>query len=99
MRDQMLHPVAMSERPKISVQILPAEVGAHVGLLGALAIASFPDIPGMVYLETPDEGTISREPARVERLMVTFDTLRTDALGARASRDLIRKVAEETWTA
>lgn len=99
MHNQLLHIAEMSERPRVSVQVLPVDVGEHVGLLGAFIIASFPDIPGMVYLETHDEGTISREPARVERMMVTFDTLRVDALGARASRDLIRKVAEETWTA
>ena len=99
MHDQLLHLVEMSERPRITVQVLPADVGANVGLLGGFATASFPDIPGMIYLETPDEGTIVREPARVERMMVTFDTLRADALGARASRDLIRRVAEETWTA
>lgn len=99
MHDQLLHIAEMAERPRISVQVLPADVGEHVGLLGAFATASFSDIPGMVYLETPDEGTVSREPARVERMMVTFDTLRADALGARASRDLIRKVAEEKWTA
>lgn len=99
MHNQLLHLVEMSERPRISVQVLPTEVGAHVGLVGAFATASFPDIPGMVYLESPDEGTIIREPTRVERIMVTYDALRADALGARASRDLMRKVAEERWTA
>jgi len=99
MYEQLLHLVELSERPRITVQILPANVGAHVGLVGAFATASFLDIPGMIYLETPDEGKIIRDPARVERMLVTYDTLRADALGARASRDLIRKVAEETWTA
>ena len=99
MHDQLLHLVEMSERARITVQILPANIGSHVGLLGAFATASFTDAPGMVYLETHDEGTIIRNPARVERIMVTFDTLRGDALGARDSRDLMRKVAEETWTA
>lgn len=99
MHDQLLHLAEMSERPRITVQVLPAGVGSHVGLLGGFATASFLDIPGMIYLESPDEGTIIREPSRVERMMVTYDTLRDEALGARASRDLMRKVAEERWTA
>jgi DNA-binding XRE family transcriptional regulator len=100
MHDQLVHLVEMSERPRVSVQILPAEVGAHVGLLGGFAIASFADdTPGMVYLETPDEGEVSKQPAKLARMTVTYDVLRDDALNARASRDLMRKVAEDTWKA
>ena len=100
MHDQLLHLVELSERPRVSVQVLPAEVGTHVGLLGAFAIASFADdTPGMVYLETADEGEVSRKPARLARMTVTYDALRDDALNARASRDRMRKVAEGTWKA
>jgi DNA-binding XRE family transcriptional regulator len=100
MHDQLLHLVEMSGRPRVSVQVLPAEVGAHVGLGGAFAIASFADdTPGMVYFETSDEGEVSKLPARLARMTVTYDALRDDALNARASRDLMRKVAEETWKA
>ena len=100
MHDQLLRLVELSERPRITIQILPANVGANVGLLGAFAIAGFAgDTPGMVYFETPDEGEVARHPDRVARMMVTYDALRDEALGARASRDLMRKVAEETWTA
>ena len=100
MHDQLLHLVELSERPRVSVQVLPAEVGTHVGLLGAFAIASFADdTPGMVYLETADEGEVSRKPAKLARMTVTYDVLRDDALNARASRDRMRKVAEETWKA
>jgi hypothetical protein len=100
MHDQLLHMADVSERPRITVQVLPADVGAHVGLLGAFAIAGFPDdTPGMVYMESPDEGEATKHPGSVARIAVTYDTLRDEALGARASRDLIRKVAEEKWTA
>jgi hypothetical protein len=100
MHDQLLHLVGMSKRPRVSVQVLPAEVGAHVGLGGAFVIASFADdTPGMVYFETADEGEASKQSATLARMTVTYDTLRDDALNARASRDLMRKVAEETWKA
>jgi DNA-binding XRE family transcriptional regulator len=98
MHDQLLHLADMSERPRITVQVLPAEVGAHVGLLGAFAIAGFADgTPGMVYLESPDEGETTKHAGTVAKIGITYDTLRDDALSARASRDLIAKVAEETW--
>jgi transcriptional regulator with XRE-family HTH domain len=100
MHDQLIHLADMSERPRVSVQVLPADVGAHVGLGGAFALASFGgDTPGMVYFESPDEGEVSKQPARLARMTVTYDALRDDALSARASRDRIREVAEEKWTA
>jgi transcriptional regulator with XRE-family HTH domain len=71
----------------------------QAGLTGAFAIFGFPDdSPGMVYMESPDEGMTSRRPATVRKLTMTYDVLRDDAMGARASRDLLREVAEEKWT-
>jgi transcriptional regulator with XRE-family HTH domain len=99
MHNQLVQLLDMSERPRISVQVLPTDVGAHVGLQGAFVILSFPDDPrGMVYFETPDRGETAREAKRLTRFAVTYDTLRDNALSARASRDFIRKVARETWT-
>jgi hypothetical protein len=98
MHDQLVHVAELSEYPRVTVQVLPTAVGAHVGLLGAFVILSFADdTPGMVYLESPDRGETTKQPARVGRLTVTYDALRDEALGARATRDLLRKVAEETW--
>jgi transcriptional regulator with XRE-family HTH domain len=99
MRGQLAHLLEMSERPRVSIQVLPIDVGAHVGLQGGFVILSFPDdSPGMVYFESPDRGETTRAAKRLTRVAVTYDTLRDNALSARASRDFIRKVARETWT-
>jgi transcriptional regulator with XRE-family HTH domain len=97
MYDQMLALVEASCRPNITVQIVPAEIGAHAGLLGGFAIASFGNAAGTVYMESPDQGQTTEAPAVVGRLSLTFDTLRADALPRGPSRDLIGKVAEERW--
>ena len=98
MREQLEHLIAVSERSKITVQVVPADVGAHVGLLGAFFIASFENAPGIVYLESPDEGQTTERPSAVAKITETFDMLRAEALPRAASQDLIRKVAEEQWT-
>jgi len=96
MQDQLAHLAEMSERPLIKVHVIPAEAGAHIGLLGAFAIAGFADdAPGIAYFESPDEGETTRDPATVAKIILTFDTLRSEALPRGASRDLIMKVAEE----
>jgi len=96
MQDQLAHLAEMSERPLIKVHVIPAEVGAHIGLLGAFAIAGFADdAPGIAYFESPDEGETTTDSATVAKIILTFDTLRSETLPRGASRDLIMKVAEE----
>ena len=97
MYDQLLHLADTSSRSNITVQIVPAQIGAHAGLLGGFAIASFDSAPGTVYMESPDQGQTTEVPSVVRRLSRTFDTLRADALPRGASRGLIGKVAEERW--
>jgi transcriptional regulator with XRE-family HTH domain len=97
MYDQLLALADASCRPNIAVQIMPAEIGAHAGLMGGFAIASFDNAPSTVYMESPDRGLTTEVPSVVGRLSLTFDTLRADALPRGASRDLIGKVAEERW--
>ena len=46
MYDQLLHLADTSCRSNVTVQIVPAEIGAHAGLLGGFAIASFDNAPG-----------------------------------------------------
>lgn len=96
MQDQLVHLAEMTERPTIKVHVIPAEAGAHIGLLGAFAIAGFAgDAPGIVYFESPDQGQTTKDPATVAKIILTFDILRSEALPRGASRDLIMKVAEE----
>ena len=63
MHDQLVHLAEMAARPMIKVHVIPAETGAHIGLLGAFAIAGFAaDAPGIVYFESPDEGADDQGP-------------------------------------
>jgi len=97
-RDQLEHLADLAERPKVTIQVVPAAVGAHVGLLGAFAIATFDHGPGIVYMESPDQGQTTDKHATVTKVSLTFDTLRAEALPRGASREMILKVAEEKWT-
>jgi transcriptional regulator with XRE-family HTH domain len=98
MYDQLAQLARMSDRANITIQVVPAGVGAHVGLLGAFAIASAGGAPATVYMESPDQGQTTELPSVVAKVSKTFDMLRAEALPRGASRDLIRKVAEERWT-
>ncbi|MCL2584253.1 MAG: DUF5753 domain-containing protein [Streptosporangiales bacterium] len=98
MAAQLQHLLDLSERPRVAVQVLPGDLGAHVGLGGAFTLAEFGgDRPGMVYMEGAETGVIARDPERFAHMSSTFDTLRSYALDVRASRDRIQKAMEEKW--
>jgi len=98
MCDQLAHLGEMSCRPAVTIQIVPAEVGTHAGLLGGFFVGSFDDTPVIVYAETAVEGITIEKPALVSKAAQAFERLRSEALPRGASRDLIRRVAEQRWT-
>ena len=98
MRGQLLHLAEMSERPNINVEVVPYSAGAHYALLGAFAIADVDETSRLAYLETVTEGYILESPSAVAEVMLIFDTVRAETMSRTASRDFIRKRAEELWT-
>ena len=72
--------------------------GRHAGLLGGFFVGSFDDTPVIVYAETAVEGITIDKPTLVSKAAQAFERLRSEALPRGASRDLIRRVAEQRWT-
>ena len=97
MHEQLLHFANLADRPRITIQVVPARVGVHAGLLGGFAIASAPGTPDIVYLETSADGLVAEKPSVVVQVTLRFDTLRAVALPKDDSLNLILKVAEERW--
>ena len=97
MRSQLYRLADLAEHPKTTIQVIQA-AGAHAGLLGGFVIADLDGKPPMVYLETAAEGQVTDSPSVVAHVALRFDRLRAEALPWGASRDLIRRVAEEQWT-
>jgi transcriptional regulator with XRE-family HTH domain len=98
MLDQTWHLARMSDRPKVSVQVIPFEAGERTGLLGAFTIADRDGAGSILYLDTATTGQVVEAPSIVGDAGLIFDTLRSEALPRGASRALIMKVAEERWT-
>ncbi len=96
MREQLMHLVAVSRRPNITVQIIP-NTGAHPGLLGAFTVADLGGSPGIVNLEDIADGRVTEDAATVSMVALRFHSLRGDALSKGASRDLIEGVIQERW--
>jgi transcriptional regulator with XRE-family HTH domain len=98
MHGQLTSLAELAARPYISVEVVPASVGANAGLGGALNIASGDSLPDMVHMDAV-EGQTTDSRALVRKAMVTFDRVRGDALPRGQSRDLILRLADELWKA
>ena len=94
MAAQLEHLADLSCRPMVTVQVVPADLGAHGGLLGAFIIAG---PASTVYLETAVEAQVTGDTSVTGRAALIFDRLTRDALPRGASRDLILKVAHKQW--
>lgn len=97
MYDQLRHLVALSRQPNVSIQILADSV--HVGLQGAFSIAEIADAEARAFIEDVTDGRVVKDPAVVSAVSMQFRHLRTEAMAATASRELIEKVMEEQWSA
>jgi transcriptional regulator with XRE-family HTH domain len=94
MSEQLMLLAHLSEQPNVTLQIIPASSPAHCGLAGAFALADIDGAAHALYLETAASGYISESAPVVSAAILTFDTLRSEALPRGASRDLIMKWAE-----
>jgi transcriptional regulator with XRE-family HTH domain len=98
MHEQLSFLVEISQRPRVMIQVIPAEVGAHTGLSGEAAIADREGEPTVVDQTTLSGGETTADPETVTRVRMITDALRGEALPRGASRERILKLAEELWT-
>jgi transcriptional regulator with XRE-family HTH domain len=97
MHDQLVHLVALSRRPNVTIQVVPYSAGGHTGLLGAFVIADLDGPLSIVYVEDITYGRVFEDPATVSRVTLHYKSLQSEALPKRASGELIARVAEERW--
>ncbi|SDO96437.1 hypothetical protein SAMN04487905_101267 [Actinopolyspora xinjiangensis] len=82
------------ELPNVIVQVLPYSAGAHASPSGSFALLSFDNNEAVGFLDTPLGGHTVDDPNDVEALKYVGDELRSTALPAPASLELIRSIRE-----
>jgi transcriptional regulator with XRE-family HTH domain len=97
MRAQLRHLVEVSERPNVTLQILPFNAGPHPAMDGGFVVLGFPEAPDpdVVYLENPVGSLYLEEPTAVDRYNLVFNHLRAKALDPDQTRSLLTQVAKE----
>jgi transcriptional regulator with XRE-family HTH domain len=97
MRAQLEHLQQLAARSNVTIQVLPFTTAAHVNPVTGFRILGFPDPkdPTIVYVEHLTGALFIEREDEIRRYRVVFDQLRAEALGGRASPDLIRRIAAE----
>jgi transcriptional regulator with XRE-family HTH domain len=95
MYEQLQYLVQLSQREHISVQVVPS--GAHRGVRGPFVIATLEDGSEVAHAENAFGGAVSTRQEDLATVVSSWESIRTEALPAEMSRDLIRRIAEELW--
>lgn len=95
--NQLRYLAEMTQQPNIHIQVLPLSAGIHPGMTSPFILLSFPyDVhPDLVYLEHQAGALYLEGPEEVTKYQNAFQYLVGEALGADASLDMIRIIAEE----
>ena len=97
MADQLTHLAEISERPNVSVQVIPADTGANAGLSGAFDLASGDGAPEVLRMEAVEDVT-AESRSLVRTAANIFVRVQADALPRAASRALILEAAQQWKT-
>ncbi|MGY1438946.1 helix-turn-helix domain-containing protein [Streptomyces reniochalinae] len=92
---QLEHLLACADNPRIVLQVLPFDTGAHAGLPGAFAGLTMHEGPDVVYVDGVVRGHVFADLADVKAARRAYDLLMADALSPKASLNLIAATAKE----
>ncbi|GAA4242169.1 helix-turn-helix transcriptional regulator [Actinomadura meridiana] len=96
MKEQLEYLIELSEREGINIQIAP--LAYYRGVRTSFTIATLPDMSMVVVTDKAYGGETSTKPEDLKKTTEAFVTLQAEALSAKESRALIRKVIDERWT-
>ncbi|MGP3985074.1 helix-turn-helix domain-containing protein [Streptomyces sp. KR80] len=98
MRGQLRHLIEMSQRPNVTLQIMPFEFGGHAGESGALTILRFPesDLHDVVYLEQLTGALYLDKRDEVSHYERAMERLSRDSLTPEESRKLLSGMLQQT---
>ncbi|MFI6350823.1 helix-turn-helix domain-containing protein [Streptomyces sp. NPDC050560] len=92
MRGQLQHLIEISERPNVTLQVMPFSVGGHAGESGAFSMLKFDesDLSDVVYLEQLTSALYLDKREDVDQYGRAMDELRATAANPAETRELLR---------
>jgi|SRR6476660_1633836 len=97
MRDQLNRLLEVAEWEHVTLQVVPAIVGAYPGLKGFLSLATVPDGDEVAYMDNALQGTYAQRATDVRQLLSTWEAVRAEAFSPHHTLSVIKE-AVQTWT-
>lgn len=79
----------------VEIQVIPSNRGFHPGHNGSMVVLETLEHHRVGYIESQDVGLVVTNPAKVSNFELRYGKLRTQALNAEESADLIEAVSGE----
>jgi len=97
MRGQIKHLIEMSQRPNVTIQIVPFQIGGHAAAGGPFSILRFAehDLPDVVYLEQLTSALYLDKQEVVDNYLAVMDRLCVDATTPASSIRTMRTLQRE----
>jgi transcriptional regulator with XRE-family HTH domain len=97
MQAQLKHLVEMSQRPNLTVQVIPFKAGGHAAAGGSFSLLSFAeyDLPDVVYIEQLASAQYLDKPDIVGGYLAVMERLCIDALTPASSVKILRSMLRE----
>lgn len=97
MSEQIQHLLTVSERPDVTVQVMPFTVGAHPGIGGPFVVLGFPgqDEPEVILVEATASSHLLESEEQVSHYRSVFDHIHAAALGPEQSQEMLRRTLRD----
>jgi uncharacterized protein DUF5753 len=97
MREQLKHLLEMTERPNITLQMVPFKLGGHAAAGGPFSILRFaePDLPDVVYLEQLTSALYLDKREDVDNYHMVMERLCIDAEPASDIQDTLTRLLDD----
>jgi transcriptional regulator with XRE-family HTH domain len=92
MGEQLKYFVEATQRPSVTIRVVPAVAGAHPGMSGPFVIMEYQELPSLVHLENKVASLYLEEPSDVEVYRLAFKGVLAVALSPEQSVPLIRRI-------
>ncbi len=96
MRGQLKHLADMAQRPNVTIQVIPFQVGGHSAAGGPFSILRFaePDLPDVVYLEQLTSALYLDKPDAVDSYLRVMERICMEAATPAASAEIIANLLD-----
>lgn len=81
--------LAMAERPRVTLRIVPMMAGPHPGLEGPFMIMDFPDDPTLIYLENRAVSIFLEDEPQLDSYRLAWQAILAKALTPKRSMEVI----------